>query len=116
MLVLTRKARETIQIGEDIVITIVRFKGQAVQVGVEAPREIRVRRGEVKRLPAEDAACAKPATTEASPEEDAAEAGEGQRPAPQRPPLRRALVRAMKGSPRLPLSRRPLANRSLSAR
>lgn len=47
MLVLTRKLNETIQIGDNITITIVRVKGRAVGVGIEAPRDIRVSRGEI---------------------------------------------------------------------
>ena len=47
MLVLTRKVREQIKIGDDIVITILRIKGQAVRVGIDAPRDQRVLRGEL---------------------------------------------------------------------
>ena len=47
MLVLTRKLQETIQVGENITITIVRIKGNTVRVGIEAPRDVRVARGEV---------------------------------------------------------------------
>ncbi len=47
MLVLTRKTQERIQIGDDVVITVVRIKGNTVRVGIEAPREIRVVRGEL---------------------------------------------------------------------
>ena len=47
MLVLTRKQREQIQIGEDITITILRVKGNAVRIGIEAPQGIRVLRGEL---------------------------------------------------------------------
>ena len=47
MLVLTRKLQETIQIGENIKITVVRIKGNTVRVGIEAPRDVRVARGEV---------------------------------------------------------------------
>ena len=47
MLVLTRKLQETIQIGENITITVVRIKGNTVRVGIEAPRDVRVARGEV---------------------------------------------------------------------
>jgi carbon storage regulator CsrA len=50
MLVLTRKQKETIKIGDNITITILRLKGQAVRVGIEAPLDVRVLRGE---LPAE---------------------------------------------------------------
>ncbi len=47
MLVLTRKSQETIQIGQNITITIVRVKGRSVRVGIDAPRSVRVVRGEL---------------------------------------------------------------------
>ena len=47
MLVLTRKLRESIQIGPNVTITILRVKGQAVRIGIEAPRDVRVVRGEL---------------------------------------------------------------------
>jgi carbon storage regulator CsrA len=47
MLVLTRKSQEKIQIGENITITILRVKGQAVRVGIDAPRDVRVLRTEL---------------------------------------------------------------------
>ena len=47
MLVLTRKANEQILIGDDIKITLVRVRGDSVRVGIEAPREVRVVRGEL---------------------------------------------------------------------
>jgi carbon storage regulator CsrA len=47
MLVLTRKVREQIKIGNDIVITVLRVKGQSVRIGIEAPRGIRVLRAEL---------------------------------------------------------------------
>ena len=48
MLVLARKEGETIRIGDDIVIHITGAKGR-VEIGVEAPREINVIRGELKQ-------------------------------------------------------------------
>ncbi|MDG2222292.1 MAG: carbon storage regulator [Rubripirellula sp.] len=48
MLVLTRKAKEQILIGEDIKITIVRLQGNSVRIGIDAPREQRVLRGELE--------------------------------------------------------------------
>ena len=52
MLVLTRKPQETICIGDEITISILRVKGRAVRVGIEAPGNIRVVRGElVRELP-----------------------------------------------------------------
>jgi len=47
MLVLTRKAQEKIRIGDDVVITVLKTKGKAVRLGIEAPDEMRVLRGEL---------------------------------------------------------------------
>ncbi len=47
MLVLSRKEGERIFIGEDIVITVVAFKGGAVRLGFDAPKEVQIRREEV---------------------------------------------------------------------
>ena len=47
MLVLTHKTDEQILIGEDIKITLVRVRGNSVRLGIEAPRDIRVVRGEL---------------------------------------------------------------------
>jgi carbon storage regulator CsrA len=47
MLVLTRKLQEKITIAGNITVTILRVKGQTVRIGIEAPREIRVVRGEL---------------------------------------------------------------------
>lgn len=46
MLVLSRKTNETIHVGDNTVITIVRIKGNTVRVGIEAPPDVRIRRGE----------------------------------------------------------------------
>ena len=47
MLVLSRKQQEKIRIGNDIVITVLRMKGKAVRLGIEAPGEVPVLRGEL---------------------------------------------------------------------
>jgi carbon storage regulator len=47
MLVLTRKLQEKIRIGDHITITILKTKGKAVRVGIEAPAEVPVIRGEL---------------------------------------------------------------------
>ena len=47
MLVLTRKAHEQILIGSDVIVTVVRVHGNAVRIGIEAPRQVRVIRGEL---------------------------------------------------------------------
>jgi carbon storage regulator len=47
MLVLTRKHQEKIRIGDNITITILKTKGKAVRVGIEAPSDVSVVRGEL---------------------------------------------------------------------
>ena len=47
MLVLTRKHNETLHIGNDIVLTIVRVRGDSVRIGIQAPKEIHVMRSEL---------------------------------------------------------------------
>jgi carbon storage regulator len=47
MLVLTRKVGERIQIGDSIVITVVRINGAAVRLGVEAPADLAIARQEL---------------------------------------------------------------------
>ena len=48
MLILTRKEDETILIGENISIKIVEIRGKQVRLGIEAPADILVLRGEMK--------------------------------------------------------------------
>ena len=48
MLVLSRKEKERLFIGDNIVITIVRVTGGAVRVGIEAPNDVQVQREEVR--------------------------------------------------------------------
>jgi carbon storage regulator len=47
MLVLTRKRSETIHIGEDIYIKVIRTGRTSVKIGIEAPANVRVVRGEL---------------------------------------------------------------------
>ena len=47
MLVLSRKESQRIQLGDSIVLTIVRVNGDRVRVGIEAPADVKVRRGEL---------------------------------------------------------------------
>lgn len=47
MLILTRKAGESIVIGDDVVITIVEAGRDQVRIGIEAPRSVAVHRKEV---------------------------------------------------------------------
>ena len=47
MLVLTRKAGESIVIGSHIRVTILELQGRQVRLGIEAPSDVSVHRGEV---------------------------------------------------------------------
>lgn len=47
MLVLTRKAEESIAIGDQIKVVILGVRGNTVRVGVDAPDEISIRRMEL---------------------------------------------------------------------
>ena len=49
MLVLTRKANETILIGDDVEIYVVAVQGDRVKLGVRAPQSHKVLRGELTR-------------------------------------------------------------------
>jgi len=44
MLVLTQKADDTIHIGNNITVTILRVRGRAVKIGIEAPGDVQVLR------------------------------------------------------------------------
>jgi len=58
MLVLTRKLQQQIKIGEQITVTILKLKGNTVRVGIDAPRDVRVVRGELPtRGAAQEATC-----------------------------------------------------------
>lgn len=47
MLVLTRKIGETIVIGDNIVIKVVNIQGDNIRLAIEAPKEIKIYRGEI---------------------------------------------------------------------
>jgi len=47
MLVLTRKAAETINIGDDVVIKVIKTGAGTVKIGIDAPDSVRVIRGEL---------------------------------------------------------------------
>jgi len=47
MLVLSRKPGETIVIGGGIKVTVLEVKGNKLRLGIEAPPEVRVMRGEL---------------------------------------------------------------------
>lgn len=47
MLVLSRRDNQKIFIGDDITITLVEVKGGRVRIGIDAPREVLIRRAEL---------------------------------------------------------------------
>jgi carbon storage regulator len=56
MLILSRKEKERIKLGDSIVVTILRVAGDKVRVGIEAPRDLVVLRDELEPFtPAERA-------------------------------------------------------------
>ena len=50
MLVLTRRPKQQIMIGDDIVINIVEVNGENVRIAIDAPRSVKVYRGEVYKV------------------------------------------------------------------
>lgn len=54
MLVLSRKREESIVIGDNIVIEVVKVSGNQVRLGIRAPQNVRIRRGELPPLPEVD--------------------------------------------------------------
>jgi carbon storage regulator CsrA len=47
MLVLSRKQNEKIIVGDNVTITVLKIRGNTVRIGIDAPREVAVVRGEL---------------------------------------------------------------------
>jgi carbon storage regulator len=47
MLILTRRAGETVMVGSDITITVLGVKGNQVRIGINAPKDVAVHREEI---------------------------------------------------------------------
>jgi carbon storage regulator CsrA len=47
MLVLSRKSNQTLHIGDDIIVTIVRVRGDSVRIGIQAPSDVKIMRNEL---------------------------------------------------------------------
>jgi carbon storage regulator len=47
VLVLTRRANQSIMIGNDVVVTVLEVRGDQVRIGISAPRSVSVHREEV---------------------------------------------------------------------
>ena len=50
MLVLSRKSTERIQIGDNVVVTVLEIRGSKVRIGIDAPKEVHVLRSELKEV------------------------------------------------------------------
>lgn len=61
MLVLTRRAGESVMIGDEVVITVLEARGDVIRLGIQAPRDVQVHREEVwKELQAANREAASP--------------------------------------------------------
>ena len=47
MLVVSRRAGESVAIGDEVVVTVLEVRGDVVRVGIDAPRSIAVHRAEL---------------------------------------------------------------------
>lgn len=54
MLVLTRKPGESIYIGEDIEIVVTQLNRGKIRLGINAPQDVRIRRGELENRRAKE--------------------------------------------------------------
>ena len=56
MLILTRRVNETLNIGDDVQVTVLGVKGNQVRIGINAPRDVPVHREEIyQRIKREEA-------------------------------------------------------------
>ena len=55
MLILTRRAGETLMIGDDVTVTVLGINSHQVRIGINAPKEVAVHREEIyERIKAEE--------------------------------------------------------------
>jgi carbon storage regulator len=65
VLVLTRKLGESIVIGSNVRVTVLEMQGKQIRLGIEAPAEVSVHRGEVyERIESENRLAAETAHTD----------------------------------------------------
>jgi carbon storage regulator len=50
VLILTRRPREVVMIGDDVQLMVLDIAGDRVRLGITAPREMQVRRENLKRI------------------------------------------------------------------
>ncbi len=55
MLVLSRKLNQTVHIGDSITVSVVRIKGNVIQLGIDAPKKVHVVRSELVERDAKQA-------------------------------------------------------------
>lgn len=61
MLVLTRRPKQQIMIGNNVVINIVEINGENVRIAIDAPRNVKIFRGEIyKAIQEENRSAAAP--------------------------------------------------------
>ena len=53
MLVLSRKENQTIRIGQEIIVKVVKTGKGTIRIGIEAPENLRVMRGELPHFESE---------------------------------------------------------------
>ena len=74
MLILTRRDGESVLIGDEVTITVLRVKGNQVRLGVNAPKNVSVQRAEIsERVRAEVAGTASAAPAAGLPSVSAGE-------------------------------------------
>lgn len=73
MLILTRRAGETLMIGDDVTITVLGVKGNQVRVGVNAPKHVSVHREEIYQRIQREKVQASGSATEVADDEDFAD-------------------------------------------
>ena len=72
MLVLSRKVNQSIQVGDDITITVVHLTSNRVRIGIMAPKKLAIARDNAKQRTQQDARQGTDAHTDVYADSDAA--------------------------------------------